>query len=140
MARPVARASARPPPVSTSASVQAVSTVGGQRRVGGVLRGARDTDGDAKPWRRGMKRNSDNGAVDQRVAGAVNARGKGPYVSECMDDKGLVEYLERDIICSNPNVYFDSIAGEDTDTSTPKRRHLSVPKLETITQPRNPKP
>lgn len=57
-----------------------------------------------------MKRDN---APDNRAAGALNAKGKGPYVSDCMDDKGLVDYLERDIMLSNPNVTFESIAGLD---------------------------
>ena len=55
-----------------------------------------------------MKRES---AAEARGAGTLNARGKGPYTSGCMEDKSLVDYMERDIMLSNPNVSFDSIAG-----------------------------
>ena len=53
------------------------------------------------------------GAADQRAAGALNGKGKAPYVSPTMEDKSLVEYLERDIMLTNPGVTFDSIAGLD---------------------------
>ena len=74
--------------------------------------GAREAQGEPdKPWRRGMK--AREGAADLRAAGALNGKGKAPYVSPTMEDKSLVDYLERDIMLTNPGVTFDSIAGLD---------------------------
>jgi len=104
-ARPVARASARPPQSMGGNAMGA----GGERR-GGHGRAARVAEAPQsdKPWRRGMKRDHPH---DKRPAGSMSANGKGPYVSGCIDDKSLVDYLERDIMLSNPGVTFESIAG-----------------------------
>ena len=109
-ARPVPRASARPPQAAATSGANGGLRRGAQGRTGRV--GERDRGGEGgdadKPWRRGMKRES---AAEARGAGTLNARGKGPYTSGCMEDKSLVDYMERDIMLSNPNVSFDSIAG-----------------------------
>ena len=108
--RPVARASAKPHQAPHTHSA-AAGAGGGQRR-GAQVRGARDAQGEPdKPWRRGMK--AREGAADLRAAGALNGKGKAPYVSPTMEDKSLVDYLERDIMLTNPGVTFDSIAGLD---------------------------
>eukprot|EP00960_Hanusia_phi_P043909 756346-Hanusia_phi.AAC.5 len=69
-------------------------------QVGTTRKGEEDR---SRPWRHGMKKNE---SLDPPVSG-----GKPRFLPPSMEDKNLVEYLERDIMISNPGVSFDSIAG-----------------------------
>jgi len=50
---------------------------------------------------------------DPDERGARESGKRGSFVGGTMDDKPLVEYLERDIMSANPHIQFDSIAGLD---------------------------